>query len=80
MAIAVQLHERARDDSERVLGADHFDTLTRQVHLAHAYYAVGRIGDAASVLRDTAERCERVLPADDPLLRTVRESLANITG
>jgi tetratricopeptide (TPR) repeat protein len=80
MAIAVQLHERARDDSERVLGVDHLDTLTRQVHLAHAYYAVGRIGDAAIVLRETAERGERVLPADDPLLRTVRESLANITG
>ncbi|HUZ52350.1 MAG TPA: tetratricopeptide repeat protein [Streptosporangiaceae bacterium] len=80
MAMAIQLHEQSRADSERVLGIDHVATLTRRLNLAHAYYAVGRIGDAASLLRDTVERCERVLPTDDPLLRTVRESLANLTG
>ncbi len=80
MATALQLYEQARADSERVLGSDHPDTLSRRVNLAHAYYAVGRIGDAAALLRDTAERCDRVLPPRDPLVRTVRESLANISG
>jgi len=50
------------------------------VNLAHAYYAVGRIGDAASLLRETAERCDRVLSPNDPLTRTVWESLSNIVG
>ena len=80
MAMAIQLHEQARADSERVLGIDHVDALTRRVHLAHAYFAVGRIGDATALLKDTAERCDRVLSPQDPLAKTVRESLANITG
>ena len=80
MAISLQMHEQARADSERVLGVDHVDTLTRRVHLAHAYYAVGRIGDATSLLRDTADRCDRVLSPADPLAQAVRESLINIAG
>ena len=35
--------------------------------LAHLYYAVGRVGDAQALLRDTLARCERVLPYGDPL-------------
>jgi hypothetical protein len=76
----VQLHEQAKNDSERVLGVDHVETLTRRLHLAYAYYAVGRIGDAAAILRDTAQRCQLVLPPDHQLAQTVRESLANIAG
>jgi tetratricopeptide (TPR) repeat protein len=80
MAAALQMYEQVRADSERVLGVDHPDTLTRRVNLAHAYYAVGRIGDATALLRDTADRCDRMLAPDDQLLRTVHESLANISG
>jgi hypothetical protein len=63
-----------------VLGPDHPDTLRRAMSLAQVYYAVGRLGDATNLLRDAAERCDRVLPPADPLAQTVRESLANLTG
>ena len=80
MASALQLYEETCAGYERVLGADHRDTLARYANLAHAYYAVGRLGDATTLLRDTVARCERVLPPGDPLTQTVRESLTNITG
>ena len=44
------------------------------------YYAVGRVGDAAALLRDVAMRCERVLPTGDPLTQTVHQSLLNMEG
>lgn len=78
MPAAIQLAERSRADSERVLGNDHADTLARMVNLAHVYYAVGRVGDAVALLHETAIRCDRVLAPDDPLTGTVRQSLANI--
>ena len=48
--------------------------------LATLYYAVGRVGDAQTLLRDTVARCERVLPYGDPLTQTVHQSLASIAG
>ena len=75
MPAAMQLFERCCADSERVLGADHADTLARRTNLAHLYYAVGRVGDAMALLRDTAARCERVLPYGDPLTQAVQQSL-----
>ena len=80
MANALQFYEQACAGYERVLGADHPDTLAGRANLAHAYYAVGRLTDGLAVLRDTAARCERTLPPGDPLAQTVRESLANIAG
>ena len=80
MASALQFYEQACQGYERVLGADHPETLARRADLAHAYYTVGRLSDAATMLRDTVERCERSLPPGDPLTQTVRESLANIAG
>jgi hypothetical protein len=44
------------------------------------YYAVGRVGDAEALLRDTAARCDRVLPFGDPLRQTVHQSLTSIAG
>jgi hypothetical protein len=38
------------------------------------------MGDAVAVLRDTAARCDRVLPYGDPLTQAVHESLVNIAG
>lgn len=78
MPNALQLAERCCADSQRVLGPDHADTLSRLARLAHLYYAVGRVGDAAAVLRETAARCEQTLPPGDPLIATIRLSLANI--
>jgi tetratricopeptide (TPR) repeat protein len=80
MATAVQMYEQACRGYERVLGADHRETLSGRVNLAHAYYTVGRLTDATTTLRDTLERCEQALPPGDPLVQTVRESLASITG
>jgi len=79
-AESVRLHERALAIREKVLGADHADTLARRTRLAHLYYAVGRVGDAHTVLRDTVARCERVLPHGDPLTHAVRQSLTSIVG
>jgi hypothetical protein len=80
MASALRLHEQACADSERVLGADHPDTLARRASLAHAYYKVGRLTDATTLLRDTVARCEQVLVPGDRLTQAVRESLTNIAG
>ena len=41
---------------------------------------VGRVTDAATLLRDTLARCERALPPADPLTEAVRTSLAQRTG
>ena len=50
MPLAVELAVRAAAESERVLGADHADTLARRVRLANLYYSAGpgrRRGGAA---------------------------------
>jgi Tetratricopeptide repeat len=78
MPAAMQLSEQCCADSERVLGSDHSDTLTRMANLAHLYYDAGRVGDAIALLRDVAMRCERVLPAGDPLTQVVHQSLVNL--
>jgi len=75
---AVEVLERARAGYEKILGADHRDTLARCADLARAYDAMGWIVDAALLLRETAERCDRFLPKRDPLTAVVRELLASI--
>jgi len=76
----MQLSEQCCADSGRVLGPDHVDTLARRANLARLYYAVGRVGDSVALLRDTAARCERVLPYGDPLTQAVEQSLTNVAG
>jgi tetratricopeptide (TPR) repeat protein len=80
MPSALQLFEQTLAGYERVLGVDHRDTLAYRTNLATTYYKVGRLSDAAALLRDTVARCERALPPGDPIARTARESLRNITG
>jgi hypothetical protein len=79
MASAVQLYERARDGYAAVLGQDHRETLNASLRLAHAYYAVGRLGDVNRVLRETLSRSEAAFGPADPLTAAVRESLANVS-
>jgi hypothetical protein len=80
VSTALPLFEQVRDDSERLLGVDHPDTLARRASLANTYYSVGRLADARTLLRDTAERCEQLLPPGDPVRRAVRENLQRIAG
>jgi tetratricopeptide (TPR) repeat protein len=77
-AAAEQVCEQARAGFERVLGPRHPDTLRSRADLARLYYRLGRYGDARELLRDTVGRLERTLPEDDPLIRELRESLADI--
>ena len=75
---ALELSEQCCADSKRILGPDHVDTLTRRANLAHLYYTAGLTEDAEALFRDTARRCELVLPPGDPLTQAVQQSLANI--
>ena len=77
-AAAEQACEQARAGFERVLGPRHPDTLRSRADLARLYCRLGRYGDARALLRDTVDRLERTLPEDDPLIRELRESLADI--
>jgi hypothetical protein len=80
MAKALQVYEETKAACERVLGVNDRDTLAVCVGLARCYYAVGRLGNAAELLRDTVARAETVLPANDPLIKSARETLSAIVG
>jgi tetratricopeptide (TPR) repeat protein len=80
MPSALDLYERTRSDCQRVLGADHPDTLAARANLAHAYYAVGRLADARALLTAALADCERALAPGDPLTAAVRDSLAAMAG
>ena len=64
-------------DRERVLGADHPDTLISRNNLASAYGAAGRLGEAIALLEDTRADTERVLGAEDLTTLTARNNLAS---
>ena len=80
MGAALQLYEETCAGYERTIGANHASTLACRAELARGYYATGRLGDAITVLNDTIARGQQTLPADDPLMRQMRETLTNITG
>ncbi len=70
--------EQAWVGFERVLGPRHPDTLRSRAGLAQVYLQLGRYGDARALLRDTADRLQRILPEGDPLITELRQSLADI--
>ena len=70
--------EQAWAGFERVLGPRHPDTLRSRAALAQVYRQLGRYGNARALLRDTADRLQRILPDDDPLITELRQSLADI--
>jgi hypothetical protein len=63
-------------DMERVLGADHPDTLQTRGNLAAAYREVGRTAEAITLNEQTLADRERVLGADHPDALTARNNLA----
>jgi tetratricopeptide (TPR) repeat protein len=80
MGAALQLYEETCAGYERTIGANHASTLACRAELARGYYATGRLGDAITVLNDIIARGQQTLPAGDPLMQRMRESLTNITG
>ena len=76
-AQSILLGEPLLADRERVLGADHPDTLTTRNNLALAYWAAGRAAEAITLLEQTLADEERVLGADHPGTLTTRNNLAN---
>jgi Tetratricopeptide repeat len=62
MSQALQLLEQVRSQYTAVIGAEHRTTLATSLNLANAYHSIGRLTDAARLLRDPVERCERSLP------------------
>jgi len=75
---AERVYEQARIGFERLLGPRHPDALRSRAELARVYTQLGRYGDARALLRDTVDRLERILPAGDPLITELRETLADI--
>ena len=61
---------------ERVLGPDHFDTLTARNNLAGAYKDVGRFGEAIELYKRVLADQERILGFDHPDTLTARNNLA----
>ena len=61
---------------ERVLGPDHFDTLTARNNLAVAYRSAGRFGEAIELYEQVLADQERVLGPDHPETLNVRDNLA----
>ena len=70
--------EQAWAGFERALGPRHPDTLRSRAGLAQVYRQLGRYGNARALLRDTADRLQRILPEGDPLITELRQSLADI--
>ena len=68
--------QRALADRQRVLGADHPDTLTSRNNLAMAYRAAGDLSRAIPPLEQTLADRQRVLGADHPDTLTSRNNLA----
>ena len=62
-------------ERERVLGADHPDTLTVRNNLAVAYYSAGRLAEAIDVWEELLPDCQRVLGLEHPLTKQVEKNL-----
>ena len=73
---AVEILKDATEESERVLGADHPDTLTSRNNLALAYQDAGRINDAIPLLEETPTGLTQILGPNHPHTLTSRNNLA----
>ena len=74
---AITTGTRTLADSERVLGADHHDTLSSRNTLAYAYQSAGRPEQAIGLHEQTLADRQRVLGADHPDTLTSRNNLAD---
>jgi tetratricopeptide (TPR) repeat protein len=75
-AQAVELGESLVADCERVLGADHVDTLAARGNLANAYLDAGQIAEAVPLLERALADFERVMGAGHSFTEDHRARLA----
>jgi tetratricopeptide (TPR) repeat protein len=76
--LAILAAEPLAVDCERILGADHADTLISRNNLAVAYRAAGRTADAIPLLERILAVSERVLGADHADTLISRNNLAMV--
>ena len=73
---AIEILKDATEDAERVLGADHPDTLHSRNDLALAYQEAGRPNDAIPLLEETLTARTQILGPNHPHTLTSRNNLA----
>ena len=73
---AIEILKDATEEAERVLGADHPDTLHSRNNLALAYRAAGRLNDAIPLHEETLTALARILGPNHPNALTSRNNLA----
>ena len=76
-AQAVEYGKPLLADRERLLGADHPDTLASRHNLAYAYQHAGRVAEAIPLHEQTVADSERLLGADHPETLGSRSNLAS---
>ena len=74
---AIEVGAAVRAIVERVLGADHPETLSSRNNLAGAYRSAGRLGDATPRYEQNLRDTERVLGAEHPETFASRNNLAH---
>ena len=74
---AIEILKDATEEAERVLGADHPDTLRARNNLANAYREAGRLNDAIPLFEETLTTREELLGPNHPHTLLSRKNLAN---
>ena len=73
---AIEILKDATEEAERVLGADHPDTLRARNNLAAAYYAARRVNEAIPLFEETLTTQEQLLGPTHPSTLHARNNLA----
>ena len=74
---AIEILKDAAEESGRILGADHPDTLRARNNLAIAYQDAGRLNDAIPLHEETLKARTRILGPDHPHTLASRNNLAD---
>ena len=73
---AIEILKDAAEESGRLLGADHPDTLSSRNNLAGAYYAAGRLNEAIPLSEETLKALAQLLGPNHPNTLSSRNNLA----
>ena len=74
---AIEILKDAAEESGRILGADHPDTLRARNNLAAAYYAARRVNEAIPLFEKTLKAQTQILGPNHPDTLTSSNNLAN---